>query len=999
MSSDTDSSAGSDGLENLSSRLGGIDIEQWFQDIAQGRARFVMVKSNPDDLKSWGERAETAGNSVFKKKSADGKRPVKWSLVAHLQSKDEDDDARLGTRKQSPEALSYLKNVDSAITWFSVPIIDRIPWKDCKDPGFLDRIHFAIEIPSTLEEKQVAKDIPNGSDTELTTCEADGLQSPTNELPERMLLNSLKLRRFLDYEFCDGTQPWSAGGPFVILRPFKILVYLRDKIKARINDFKLARQALWDASDEEYVKQYKSNPFEDTSARGRQSESRMTVSALTGWILDFDCLETFMDTFIEPQRLHLADVPESVRFSDLWYLFPAGGLVYVRKKDVQKVWKVVQRAGGRRYVSRPTSIPAGDYTESFSDFVLDCYYLDFDGLQYVPVYDRFTISSFGGIQSTATLSVMPFKVAVKASLVNKEELLRRATGFQELTKPSHRHYNGRSLDRTPSGEKLSDMEIGAVKNISLYSERIDSEVIVDFEKAVQEIPLWNPGSSTLREHINDSHEKDKYTDHDEVWDQKFADELIDIESSKWNQWAKEGSGPTDEEDLLLLPNRVFAFVLRTRTWACLQLGTDSTGQEQLKKIQPQKEPWEKLELPGEHKQIVQSLIDSHFSQDKGVDMHFDLVRGKGKGVIVLLHGVPGVGKTSTAECAAESGGRPLLPITCGDLGLTPGDVEKKLQQIFRLAQAWDCVMLLDEADIFLAQRTPTDMERNALVSVFLRTLEYYEGILFLTTNRVGVFDEAFKSRVHISLYYPPLSREQTLKIWRAHIEKASFNHRIEVDPSDLLLCANEIFERQSDPQFGPVWNGRQIRNAFQSAVALAGFHSKAGEPINLERRFFLQVFQVSDKFSNYVWTVRQRHSDAQWNQMNMTRRDDWKYSGPPGQQTGQDLQTHTQGSPPGQTGQMNRPLQFGQFPQSTFGQSMPQSATPFGVQTVAGYQPQVGVQAGMSPNIMQAQQMPMRQQAPNASIPFGGQSSDQLRHQPNADFQHQPGTVSNMFVG
>lgn len=74
----------------------------------------------------------------------------------------------------------------------------------------------------------------------------------------------------------------------------------------------------------------------------------------------------------------------------------------------------------------------------------------------------------------------------------------------------------------------------------------------------------------------------------------------------------------------------------------------------------------------------------------------------------------------------------MLPITCGkcktyflssyadprkgDLGLTPRDVESKLESNFRLAEAWDCVLLLDEADIFLAQRNNTDLERNALVS-------------------------------------------------------------------------------------------------------------------------------------------------------------------------------------------------------------------------------------------------------------------------------------------
>ena len=48
---------------------------------------------------------------------------------------------------------------------------------------------------------------------------------------------------------------------------------------------------------------------------------------------------------------------------------------------------------------------------------------------------------------------------------------------------------------------------------------------------------------------------------------------------------------------------------------------------------------------------------------------------------------------------------------------------------------WEAVLLLDEADVFLEARSTHDLERNKLVSIFLRVLEYYEGILFLTTNR------------------------------------------------------------------------------------------------------------------------------------------------------------------------------------------------------------------------------------------------------------------------
>ena len=167
----------------------------------------------------------------------------------------------------------------------------------------------------------------------------------------------------------------------------------------------------------------------------------------------------------------------------------------------------------------------------------------------------------------------------------------------------------------------------------------------------------------------------------------------------------------------------------TTSRACLRLSLDDSGGDRLTPIDRPEDSWKDLEIPDGHKSVVQALISTHFSKDRNKDTQFDLVREKGKGVIILLHGVPGVGKTATAECVAASYGKPLLPITCGDLGLKPKEVESTLYTAFQLAQAWDGVMLLDEADIFLAQRTNQDVERNALVSVFLRILEYYEGVL------------------------------------------------------------------------------------------------------------------------------------------------------------------------------------------------------------------------------------------------------------------------------
>ena len=55
--------------------------------------------------------------------------------------------------------------------------------------------------------------------------------------------------------------------------------------------------------------------------------------------------------------------------------------------------------------------------------------------------------------------------------------------------------------------------------------------------------------------------------------------------------------------------------------------------------------------------------------------------------------------------------------------------------------------------------------------VFLRVLDYYDGVLFLTTNRVGTVDEAFRSRIHLSLYYPPLRKKQALEIFKLNIRR------------------------------------------------------------------------------------------------------------------------------------------------------------------------------------------------------------------------------------
>ena len=285
-----------------------------------------------------------------------------------------------------------------------------------------------------------------------------------------------------------------------------------------------------------------------------------------------------------------------------------------------------------------------------------------------------------------------------------------------------------------------------------------------------------------------------------------------------------------------------------------------------------------LQLPMGHKRTISSLVSSHFINrnahldDLEASYDADLVRGKGKGLVILLHGAPGVGKTSTAETVADAFGKMLLPITCGDLGLTAAHVEQELSDKFHLAEIWDCVLLLDEADVFLARRTNTDIKRNSLVSVFLRILEHFTGVLFLTTNRVGAFDEAFKSRIHIKLYYPPLDAERTLSLWRMNLErleekKQRRNESMLFKESEIIAYAQSHYTKTS--LRGASWNGRQIRNAFQTASALAEYEARennkrkkarsveTGEafiPIDpeLHVKHFKEIARASYEFDEYI---------------------------------------------------------------------------------------------------------------------------------------------------
>ncbi|ETR99856.1 P-loop containing nucleoside triphosphate hydrolase protein, partial [Trichoderma reesei RUT C-30] len=640
-----------------------------------------------------------------------------------------------------------------------------------------------------------------------------------------------------------------------LLRPFKLLVHYDDRIR---HIHRQLERKFCDGKDGE----------EKLLSRDEENTDFLDQYGTEQAYKELGCLIEFMDHDLK-SLTQLRDVTRNkVSFPDLWHIFFPGREV-VTSQEPMNAYRVFHVTGGRPYLSPPEDDKDGkvaDYTTAYrvpdkeSDLVVTCYQVDFDGQRFGPVSHSFRIQKFDDLRDITTLTIYPLDFAKRQEKVQKKLKLNGQL-FCRVCQGSHVQYRGMNLHE---------------------AEEIDSEVVVDFQAA-----LWDPQnkdqnsgwdhsvefgikptSSNQAEVVMISYAgcRSKHCCDNEVI---FDDSIIDLRRME-DFLAEKAWLTTDprylhgnpdsipKADLFLFPHRLFAFVLKDRKWAVIDINNVKDVPD------PEQDAWNSLVLPEGHKHMVHSVVQAHFRDKKNVrsedEIQTDLIRGKGKGLVILLHGAPGTGKTSTAECVAEICKRPLYPITCGDLGTTAVEVEGRLKRIFIQAQKWKCVLLLDEADVFLSERG-NDVKHNSLVSVFLRILEYYQGILFLTTNRVGKMDEAFRSRVHVSLYYPPLNEQSTLDIFETNLQ------RIKTRKGELLKIKEEDIRKFAKAHYRDLephirWNGRQIRNAFHIAVALAenevtgmASNGERKKTPTLRKKHFRLVEDASTKFDEYLTDV------------------------------------------------------------------------------------------------------------------------------------------------
>ena len=129
------------------------------------------------------------------------------------------------------------------------------------------------------------------------------------------------------------------------------------------------------------------------------------------------------------------------------------------------------------------------------------------------------------------------------------------------------------------------------------------------------------------------------------------------------------------------------------------------------------------------------------------------------------------------------------------------------------------------------------MLRLSFPSLSLRHVEYYRGILFLTTNRVQAFDEAFLSRIHVALHFHELSQASKEQVWAAFIAKVGAQDAITKEQIKALA------ERDV--------NGRQIKNAARTAHSLA-----VGRGEKVGYIHFIQTLDAMKEFTREFGEIR-----------------------------------------------------------------------------------------------------------------------------------------------
>ncbi|CAJ2512490.1 Uu.00g055050.m01.CDS01 [Anthostomella pinea] len=414
-------------------------------------------------------------------------------------------------------------------------------------------------------------------------------------------------------------------------------------------------------------------------------------------------------------------------------------------------------------------------------------YFDHDGKKFSYKTISHEIAQFSGPRKITSLGCYPLKLH-KEEVQLRKYLIKRGKKFVELSSVT----GGRFVSHHGMAYlKLNDSSVlkinvnGRIMVDPAGHRRINPNYPRDYQ---------GPDPFDWNEYKIDSDEED-------------SDDSRGLVTSWWC---------TDEQYLITSPV-VMGFAFCGKKWLEFTVSD-------IKDITWNGSAYDDLVMQARNKELVEALIRSH--NDHAAERMDDIIAGKGRGLVFVLHGPPGTGKTLTAEAISDAMKCPLYKVSAAELGTDPRGLEAELQKIMDICHGWGAIMLLDEVDAFLSGQIFRD--------AFLRTLEYFEGILFLTTNRIENLDSAILSRCFIPLRYNQPDRRERTDVFKTFIDRVRRVTKVDED----------TFTEEALWQLG--WhriNGRQIRNTVSAAHALA---AGKGERLSMDHINHVLGVQQSD---------------------------------------------------------------------------------------------------------------------------------------------------------
>ncbi|KAI0161882.1 P-loop containing nucleoside triphosphate hydrolase protein [Hypoxylon sp. FL1284] len=439
-----------------------------------------------------------------------------------------------------------------------------------------------------------------------------------------------------------------------------------------------------------------------------------------------------------------------ITFDYLWTIFKPGTDIYVSHDGHDCFYRLKQCS----YQAGEGCVPS---------FQLTANQIDYDGKTFGYRIRCLCISDFQGTRPIEELDIIP-----ASRLSSFEDMKKRATE------------RGQSFRKTC----LEEYHYAAYRGIALEGDNkryIDGRIVVD----ALAYEIHNDSRLQLKALKPKSLEPGL-----DVSDQNHSDPAHPY---RFGRSTYESPAELSDDLLYLCSPTLRGYDLKTKRWAMLYV-------DFMHAIKWNDTEFESLVLQRDYKRLIASFVESHVANKEAFD---DIIEGKGQGIIILLEGPPGVGKTLTAEAVADNVKQPLYAISAGELGSTAEGVESKLTMVLDVAAKWGAVVLLDESDVFLERRSASNIDRN--------------GRRRRLPAAARAVDPAFQSRIHVTIRYPPLDAAARRQIWKRFVCSSRPGAAVAEEDYDELMKLDV--------------NGREIKNMVRTAQLLAG-HEKT--PLSIE---------------------------------------------------------------------------------------------------------------------------------------------------------------------